>query len=297
LGEDGAEYWLNGFSHLGLFGRTSAKCAHCGAALPDLMQAKGDRVDDLMRSSAVNNAAGSRARLCARCSKPLVTAVTAPESGSENKQPAVKPRQLATAVSAAPVTEDSPIQEPLEPFAGEAGKSVSVDDPIEQLRAAFTLPSDILQTEAGRYAMIGIGGAIALLIVLMSIGGEPTPPAEVIPSEVESSEAPPAPRQMPTTPYKPIPTGNPGNWVTTNDYPTRALANGDMGTTAFRLEVSAQGDVTSCKVTQSSGHADLDAATCKAVARRAKFEPAVDYDGQPVASMYSNRVRWQIPVE
>jgi TonB family protein len=261
------------------------------------MQGKGDRVDDLMRSSAVNNAAGSRARLCAGCRKPLVTEVAPSESGSENKQPAAKPRQPATVVSAAPVTENSPEQEPLEPFTGEAGNNVSVDDTIEQLRAAFTLPSNIMQTEAGRYAMIGIGGAIALLIVLMSIGGEPTPPAEVAPSEVESSEAPPARRQMPTMPYKPIPSGNPGNWVTTNDYPTRALANRDMGTTSFRLEVSAQGDVTSCTISQSSGHADLDAATCKAVARRAKFEPAVDYDGQPVASMYSNRVRWQIPVE
>jgi TonB family protein len=264
------------------------------------MQGKGDRVDDLMRSSAVNSAAGSRGRLCASCRKPLVTSVagiTPPASSSEYEPQAPKPRQPATAVSAAPVAENSPVQEPLEPFAVEAGKSLSVDDPIEQLRAAFTLPSDILQTEAGRYAMIGIGGAIALLIVLLNLGGEPTPPAEVAPSEVESSEAPPAPRQMPTTPYKPIPAGNPGNWVTTNDYPTRALANEDMGTTAFRLEVSARGDVTSCKVTQSSGHADLDAATCKVVARRAKFEPAVDYDGRPVAPMYSNRVRWQIPVE
>jgi TonB family protein len=261
------------------------------------MQAKGDRVDDLMRSSAVNNAAGGRARLCARCSKPLITAVTSPECGSKNDPPAPKQRQPATAVSAAPVAENSPAQEPFEPFTGEAGNNVSVDDAIEQLRAAFTLPSDIMRTEAGRYAMIGIGGAIALLIVLMSIGGESTPSTEVIPSQVERSEVPPAPRQMPTTPYKPIPSGNPGNWVTTNDYPTRALANGDMGTTSFRLEVSAQGDVTSCTISQSSGHADLDAATCKAVARRAKFEPAVDYDGQPVASMYSNRVRWQIPVE
>jgi TonB family protein len=261
------------------------------------MQAKGDRVDDLMRSSAVNSAAGSRARLCARCSKPLVTAVTPPESGSKNDPPAPKPRQPATTVSAAPVAENTPAQEPLEPFTGEVGNNASVDDAIDQLRAAFTLPSDIMRTEAGRYAMIGIGGAIALLIVLMSIGGEPTPPAEVIPTQAESSETTPAPRQMPTTPYKPMPSGNPGNWVTTNDYPTRALANGDMGTASFRLEVSAQGDVTSCTISQSSGHADLDAATCKAVARRAKFEPAVDYDGQPVASMYSNRVRWQIPVE
>ena len=261
------------------------------------MQAKGDRVDDLMRSSAVNSAAGSRARLCAGCRKPLVTTLTPPESGSENEQPAAKPRQPATVVSAAPVAENPPVQEPLEQFEGAAENSASVDDPIEQLRAAFTLPSDIMRTEAGRYAMIGISGAIALLIVLMSIGGEPTPPAEVAPSEVESSEAPPAPRQMPTTPYKPIPAGNPGNWVTTNDYPVRALVNEDMGTTSFRLEVSAQGDVTNCTISQSSGHADLDAATCKAVMRRAKFEPAVDYDGQPVASMYSNRVRWQIPVE
>lgn len=261
------------------------------------MQGKGDRVDDLMRSSAVNSAAGSRGRLCASCRKPQVTAATPSESGSQNEPPAPKQRQPAKAVSATPAAENLQVQEQLGQFEGEVINSALVDDPIEQLRAAFTLPSVIMRTEAGRYAMIGIGGAIALLIVLMSIGGEPTPPAEVASSEAQGGEVPPAPRQMPPTPYKPMPVGNPGNWVATNDYPASALANENMGTSAFRLEVSAKGDVTSCKITQSSTHADLDAAACNALTRRAKFEPAVNYDGQPVASMYSNRVHWQIPVE
>jgi TonB family protein len=263
------------------------------------MQSKGDRVDDLMRNSAVNSAASRGGRLCASCRKPLATAVAPLGSGSENTPQAAKLRQPAIAVSAAPVAENPPVQEPPEPFEAEAETTTSVDDPFEQLRTAFALPSNILQTEAGRYAMMGIGGAIALLIILMSLGGDPTPPKELEPSEVQSSDAPSAPpvKQITPTPYKPRPAGNPGNWVTTNDYPARALMNEDTGTTAFRLEVSARGNVTSCTITQSSAHADLDAATCNALTRRAKFEPAVDYDGQPVASMYSSRVRWEIPIE
>ena len=56
----------------------------------------------------------------------------------------------------------------------------------------------------------------------------------------------------------------------------------------------AAGRVIDCQVTQSSGHADLDAATCTNVKRRARFDPAVR-NGEKVQGSYSNRVRWQIP--
>jgi periplasmic protein TonB len=91
------------------------------------------------------------------------------------------------------------------------------------------------------------------------------------------------------------PKGNPGSWATTNDYPQRALSQEREGTTGFRVTYGADGRVTDCQVTSSSGHADLDAATCANVKRRAKFEPALDRDGNPSGGSYSNRVTWRIP--
>ena len=111
------------------------------------------------------------------------------------------------------------------------------------------------------------------------------PPAPVL--------APPAP--APKGPSSSAqPKGNPGSWATTNDYPSRALREERSGTAGFRVTVGADGRVIDCQVTSSSGHADLDQATCANVSRRARFKPAMQ-DGQPVQGSYSNRVRWVIP--
>ncbi|MEQ1495097.1 MAG: energy transducer TonB, partial [Novosphingobium sp.] len=91
--------------------------------------------------------------------------------------------------------------------------------------------------------------------------------------------------------------GNPGNWATTNDYPSRALREEREGTTGFRVSVGADGRVTSCSVTNSSGSPDLDEATCSNVTRRARFTPATDGEGRPTTGSYTSRVRWVIPKE
>ena len=67
------------------------------------------------------------------------------------------------------------------------------------------------------------------------------------------------------------------------------------GSTGFTVTVDTEGKVASCQVTRSSGHADLDDATCKLVTRRARFKPATDGEGNPTTGSYSNSVRWQIP--
>lgn len=93
----------------------------------------------------------------------------------------------------------------------------------------------------------------------------------------------------------PIPRGNPGNWANTNDYPSVALQREMEGTTGFRVTVSPDGRVTDCTIVSSSGSAELDAATCTNVSRRARFEPALDPQGNPTIGNYANRIRWQIP--
>jgi protein TonB len=119
------------------------------------------------------------------------------------------------------------------------------------------------------------------------------PPAPVI--RIVPPAAPPAPPPPRFTPKNPEPRGNPGRWATTDDYPSRALREEREGVTRFTLQVNAEGRVTDCTVTGSSGSPDLDEAACRALTRRARFKPATNGEGQEVAGTYSNSVRWQIP--
>jgi len=110
----------------------------------------------------------------------------------------------------------------------------------------------------------------------------------------EACPPPPPPPPKSTRP-NPVPRGNPGRWANANDYPSRALREEREGTTRFSVTVNAKGRVDTCTVTGSSGHADLDAATCKNIKRRARFRPALDPNGNEIPGRWSNRVRWQIP--
>jgi len=121
----------------------------------------------------------------------------------------------------------------------------------------------------------------------------PPPAAPVVP--IIAPPAPVAPPPPRVQPKQPTPKGNPANWATTNDYPTRALREEREGTTSFRVSVGPDGRVTGCSLTSSSGSPDLDDATCANVTRRARFNPATDGEGQPTTGSYSNRVRWVIP--
>jgi len=125
--------------------------------------------------------------------------------------------------------------------------------------------------------------------VIRTVPTAPPPPRPVI--------APPPPPPPPPPPQRanPEPRGNPGSWANANDYPSRALREEREGTTRFRLTVNADGRVSDCQITGSSGHADLDEAACKNLTRRARFRPALDANGNPTTGSYSNAVRWQIP--
>lgn len=117
----------------------------------------------------------------------------------------------------------------------------------------------------------------------------PPPPPVIIPPP---PAAPPPPR---FTPKAATPKGNPGNWATSNDYPSRALREEREGVTGFRVSVSADGRVADCTVTSSSGTPELDETACAKIRQRARFNPATDGEGQPTGGSYSGRIRWVIP--
>ena len=82
--------------------------------------------------------------------------------------------------------------------------------------------------------------------------------------------------------------------ITLDDYPPEALLRGEQGPVTVEVAISEEGLVTECKVLVSAGW-QLDRATCSALKKRARFIPATDDSGKPVASTYQQTIKWTIP--
>ena len=120
----------------------------------------------------------------------------------------------------------------------------------------------------------------------------PAPPRVQCPGgvTVPAGTACPAPAAPPTPPR--LRSGT----ISNDDYPASAIRAQAQGTTRMSLQIGADGRVTSCSVTGSSGNSSLDSTACNLAQRRYRFNPATR-NGQPVASTYSQSVRWQLPDE
>ncbi len=91
------------------------------------------------------------------------------------------------------------------------------------------------------------------------------------------------------------PKGDPGRWMGPRDYPTDLLREGAQGLVRFRLTVDAEGEATDCHIQKSTRPEGFDKAVCEALMRKAKFEPALGEDGEPIVSFWRNTVRFEIP--
>ena len=88
---------------------------------------------------------------------------------------------------------------------------------------------------------------------------------------------------------------SPGQWITSSDYPLQMLDTGQPGLVNFRLSIGADGIPTACDIQATTRNKAFDDAVCKSVMRRARFSPALDAQGQPIATYYQNAVRFQLP--
>lgn len=121
-----------------------------------------------------------------------------------------------------------------------------------------------------------------------------TPPPVFNPVPVASPPPPPAPPPA-VAATRASPRSAPGSWLSDADYPSRAQREERSGTAGFRLQIAPDGRVTDCTITSSTGHSDLDEATCRLLPRRARFKPAKGTDGQPMADTYNGRITWRLP--
>lgn len=122
----------------------------------------------------------------------------------------------------------------------------------------------------------------------------PAPPAVIIPPPAPvAAPAPPPPPPPPRRP-NPVPKGNPGRWVSNDDYPSRAIREEAQGTVRFTLTVGPDGRVSDCQVTGSSGNATLDETACRLLRQRGRFDPKLDANGNPTSGTWSSSFRWQL---
>ncbi|WP_176141484.1 energy transducer TonB [Sphingopyxis flava] len=92
-----------------------------------------------------------------------------------------------------------------------------------------------------------------------------------------------------------IPARSPSTWLRAGDYPSAMLQKGMPGLVEFRLDVGADGFPTACHIQQSTHPEGFDRTVCDRLMKRARFEPALDRDGKPMASYYRDSVRFAFP--
>lgn len=84
-----------------------------------------------------------------------------------------------------------------------------------------------------------------------------------------------------------------GGRIRDSDYPDALAEAGVGGTVGVRYTVWTDGRVRDCEVTDSSGNAQLDAATCRLIRERFRFRPSRDGKGRPVPATIVENHSWE----
>lgn len=119
----------------------------------------------------------------------------------------------------------------------------------------------------------------------------PPPPPVIVPTAAPPPPPPPAPSKAKGA----TPKGQ-NSWAARiqANYPTRAAREEREGTVGVRVSIGTDGRVTSCSVSSSSGSPDLDEAACDGMTRYARFNPALDSAGNPIADTWSTRIVYRL---
>lgn len=83
---------------------------------------------------------------------------------------------------------------------------------------------------------------------------------------------------------------DPEDWLRPADYPRYLVVAGMEGQVFVRLTVNTSGRASSCFITDSNRPQLFDDAVCLGMMKRARFDPARNASGDPVASYYSTKV-------
>lgn len=104
----------------------------------------------------------------------------------------------------------------------------------------------------------------------------------------------PPPRWAAKAPHKSAQMVNLEDVFTETNYPFWAHKYADEGNLRFRVSVDAAGRAVGCQIVETAEYDTLNQPTCDLIMARARFTPATDRRGRPIASVYSRHVRWQL---
>ena len=83
--------------------------------------------------------------------------------------------------------------------------------------------------------------------------------------------------------------------LSSNDgYPVDALAADAEGLARLDISIDPSGQVSNCKVLESTGNMALDTASCELAYRSKASKPAQDVDGEPTTGRVERSIRWTI---
>jgi periplasmic protein TonB len=85
--------------------------------------------------------------------------------------------------------------------------------------------------------------------------------------------------------------------VSDRDYPQAAMAAGVQGTVHMRFLIATDGRIGQCRVTRSSGNAQLDRDTCRVMQRRLLYRPAADIYGRAVPAWVEGVQEWYLTIQ
>ena len=80
--------------------------------------------------------------------------------------------------------------------------------------------------------------------------------------------------------------------ITPRDYPRDLRERGLGGRVGMVFTVGPSGRVTSCRITRSSGIAELDSLTCRLIQQRFVYRPSTDRYGRPIADEVEGEHDW-----
>jgi hypothetical protein len=107
------------------------------------------------------------------------------------------------------------------------------------------------------------------------------------------------PAKLRTAKRQVTPKNSPISWLDSNDYPRAMLAANQQGAISAHLLVDRNGKVTACKIVNSTSAKEFEKefndTVCRGLIRRARFHPAIDAQGQAMASFWNAEIQFKIP--
>ncbi len=79
------------------------------------------------------------------------------------------------------------------------------------------------------------------------------------------------------------------------DYPREAVSLRQQGWVVMALRINAEGAISDCQISISSGSAALDSGSCRLVKSRFRFIPAIGSKGVPLQTVGQFRIVWRLP--